>query len=83
MPFLSVHRHISKSNNSKHIVIGKRQLEYGYSILTEKFSFWFLKIVDEAFVSLQHKRQYLRLKLDLTWQMFEIQQTLTDLLPSY
>ena len=83
MPFLNVHRHISKSKLSKHIVIGKRQLEYGYSILTEKFSFWFLKIVDEAFVSLQHKRQYLRLKLDLTWQMFEIQQTLSDLLPSY
>ena len=76
-------RDFSKSKLSKHIVIGKRQLEYGYSILTEKFSFWFLKIVDEAFVSLQHKRQYLRLKLDLTWQMFEIQQTLTDLLPSY
>ena len=83
MPFLNVNRHISKFELSKHIDIGKRQLEYGYSILTEKFSFWFLKIVDEAFVSLQHKRQYLRLKLDLTWQMFEIQQTLTDLLPSY
>ena len=78
-----IYRQISKFKFSQHNYIGKRQLEYGYSILTEKFSFWFLKIVDEAFVSLQHKRQYLRLKLDLTWQMFEIQQTLSDLLPSY